>query len=105
MAQTFHKFKAESLDQAYKAMRKELGDEAIVLRTATVTEGGVLGFMARKMVELTASSSDKRVGGQRRRSPAEKKYLTAGRAPVSSTAGASTDPDKVAHYKRLILDA
>ena len=56
MTQKFYKFKAETLDDALKAMRKRLGNDAVVVRTATVVEGGILGVFGRKLVELTAAS-------------------------------------------------
>ena len=56
MRQRFHKFRASTLDDAYLAMRQSLGDEAIVVRTATVPDGGWLGrVLGQKSVELTAS--------------------------------------------------
>lgn len=58
MRQTFHKFRAQTLDQAYLSMRRSLGDEAIVVRTGTVPYGGLLGrFLGQTMVELTASAT------------------------------------------------
>ncbi len=58
MRQTFHKFRAQTLDQAYLAMRRRLGDEAIVVRTATVPYGGIMGrLLGQTMVELTASAT------------------------------------------------
>ena len=58
MRQTFHKFRAQTLDQAYLAMRRSLGDEAIVVRTATVPYGGIMGrLIVQTMVERTASST------------------------------------------------
>jgi len=58
MRQKFHKFRAQTLDQAYLSMRRSLGDEAIVVRTGTVPYGGLLGrFLGQTMVELTASAT------------------------------------------------
>ena len=85
MKQTFHKFKAETLEQAYRAMRQKLGDDAVVIRTANVTEGGILGgLFARTLVEITASAMDHELPiPQRTLSPAERKYLTSGRPSLS----------------------
>jgi len=56
MPQTFHTFRAPTLDQAYAQMRRRFGDEAIVVRTATVPDGGLLGrLLGKTSVEITAS--------------------------------------------------
>ena len=54
MEQRSHKFKAESFDAAYRQMVEALGKDAIVVNTAEVTEGGILGFLGQRMIELTA---------------------------------------------------
>lgn len=100
MAQTFHKFKAESLDQALRAMRKKLGAEAIVVRTATVTEGGILGVFGRQMVEVTASAPKPRPN-PRPLTSVEKKYRMSGAAPK----GDKQAQDKVAYFEKLIAEA
>ncbi len=113
MKQTFHKFKAETLEQAYRAMRQKLGDDAVVIRTANVTEGGILGgLFARTLVEITASAMDHELPiPQRKLSPAERKYLTAGRAsqgegPVDATPLGSDErvQETVAFFKNLVRE-
>jgi len=110
MAQTFHKFRAESLDKAYRAMRKRLGDEAIIVRTTTFKEGGFLGFLSRTVVEVTASApaSD---AITRPLSTAERKYLEAassGGVPTATAAPVGSEErvnDTVSYFQRIISDA
>lgn len=111
MAQTFHKFRAESLDKAYRAMRKRLGDEAIIVRTTTLKEGGFMGFLARTVVEVTASApaSD---AATRPLSTAERKYLEAaaasGGTPTASAAPVGSEErmnDTVSYFQKIISDA
>lgn len=111
MAQTFHKFRAESLDKAYRAMRKRLGDEAIIVRTTTFKEGGFLGFLGRTVVEVTASAPAPDAL-TRPLSSAERKYLeaaSAGGAPTTATAApVGSDErvqDTVSYFQQIISDA
>ncbi len=120
MRQTFHKFRAQTLDQAYLAMRRSLGDEAIVIRTATVPYGGIMGrLLGQTMVELTASSTVDEAAenaSSRRLSAIEKKYLATGRTADSyqpTLSAAARTPlgsdervsDTVAFFQRLIVEA
>lgn len=105
MAQTFHTFKAQTLEQAYRAMRQKLGDEAIVVRTATVTEGGVLGFLGHKRIELTASAPLSNPA-PRKRSAAERKYRASGAALQAPAVGSEERVrDTVAYFEKLVSEA
>ncbi len=55
MKQKLYKVRAASLDEAYEKMRRNFGEQAVVLGTQQTTEGGVLGLFGRKTVELTVS--------------------------------------------------
>lgn len=114
MRQTFHKFTAQTLDEAYLAMRRRLGDEAIVVRTATVPQGGLLArVLGQTKVELTASATvnDEPLKSARPLTPIEKKYALASRA--HQDVDTPTDPigsdarvrDSVAHFQRIITEA
>ena len=120
MRQTFHKFRAQTLDQAYLAMRRSLGDEAIVVRTGTVPYGGIMGrLLGQTMVELTASATvDEGAQGiaPRRLSAIEKKYLATGttadsyRPALSATGRTPVGSDErvsetVAFFQKLIAEA
>lgn len=51
------KFEAESLEDALKAIKKELGPDAIILKT--VTNKGLKGAFKKKRIEITAAISEK----------------------------------------------
>lgn len=112
MAQTLHRFKAESLDQAYRAMRRKLGDDAVVLRTTTVTEGGILGFLGTKMIEVTASSNGPSLL-PRKLSPVEKRYAAVSSAsldpvaprPRASRPNTLINEETLAYYEEIVQNA
>lgn len=106
MIQRFHTFRAETLDEAYRAMRAKLGDDALVVRTATVTEGGIFGFLARKRVEITAAAP---AAGERPLSLVEKRYR-ASEASRRAFSGVSVGSDArvqdtVAYFQKLVSEA
>lgn len=121
MSQEFHRFKAATFDDAYALMRRNLGDEAIVIRTTHVREGGVLGFLGKKLVELTASTPvARRDAASRGISAVERKYASASTgnlapAPRQAPVAAANDrgpvgsdetvAESVAYFKRLISEA
>ena len=51
------KFEANSLDEAFKKIKKELGPDAIILKT--VTNKGVKGIFKKSKIEITAAISEK----------------------------------------------
>lgn len=97
MSNTFHKFKAETFDEAYQQMVRALGKDAVVVNTTEVTEGGVFGFLGNKMIELTASVPG--AAAPRRPSLPEKKYQAA------AIASDETVQDTVAYFRQLVEDA
>jgi len=116
MRQRFHKFRAATLDEAYLAMREKLGDEAIVVRTATVPHGGWVGrLIGQKAVEVTASVTIDDDGPVRARplSPVEKKYRSgASRPAVAASASAdeavgsdATVRDTVDFFRKVVTQA
>ncbi len=114
MRQRFHKFRASTLDDAYQAMRKSLGDEAIVVRTATVAEGGWLGrVLGQKSIELTASvtvDDDPALSRARTISPAERRYQSARAtsAPLPELDQPGSDDrvrETVAFFRKLVSEA
>jgi flagellar biosynthesis protein FlhF len=110
MKQKFHTFKGVTLEDAYRAMRKKLGEDALVIRTRSYIQGGFWGsWFGRKMVEITASSLDQESPYHSRPlSPAEKKYLASG-TKVDINAMPASEPikpntDKIAQFQKLIRD-
>lgn len=55
MKQKLYKVRAGSLDEAYEKLRRNFGEQAVVLGTQQTTEGGLLGLFGRKVVEITVS--------------------------------------------------
>lgn len=49
-------YRASSIGEALAAVKKDLGREAVILHTRQVRVGGILGFGARAVVEVTASN-------------------------------------------------
>lgn len=92
-------FRGPTLDQAYRAMRAEMGEDAVVLRTAEVKQTGLWGWLGAKEIELTAAAP-KKPGAERAPSRAEKKYLSNANA---GTGEARTDT--VAYFQQLVSDA
>ena len=116
MAQEFHRFKAKSLDEAYNLMREQLGEDAVVVRTTQVKDGGIFGFMGRRLIELTATGSAAQ-GPTRKRSAVERRYAGTS-LPTPSKASAPAAPpvkaavgsdeavaDSVAYFQQLVTDA
>ena len=54
------KFIAADMSQALALVKKSLGDEAVILRTRKVRKGGLVSFLSREMVEVTAASPDRK---------------------------------------------
>ncbi len=53
------KFIAPTIVEALAEIKKELGDDAVILRTKTVRKSGVLSFLAKDCVEVMAASPDR----------------------------------------------
>jgi flagellar biosynthesis protein FlhF len=48
-------FRAQSIAEALSAVKKDLGRNAVILHTRTMKQGGLLGFGAKQIFEITAS--------------------------------------------------
>ncbi|MBX7256129.1 MAG: flagellar biosynthesis protein FlhF [Candidatus Hydrogenedentes bacterium] len=120
MTQEFHRFRGSTFDDAYTLMRRKLGDDAVVIRTTHVREGGVLGFLGKKLVELTASAPVARKEFPTRSlGAAERKYantLSGNLAPAPRTVPPAakenapvgsdeTVADSVAYFRQLVSEA
>ncbi len=100
MAQQLKKVRGRTLTQAYEAMRAKYGDEAVVIGTHTVTEGGVLGIFGRRVIELTVSVPRNELAPPRKPSPAEKKY-----ASNSTLARKPEVNETVQYFEQIVRDA
>ncbi len=50
-------YRATSIADALSDIKRELGPDAVILHTRSLKEGGIFGFRARRVVEITASSA------------------------------------------------
>lgn len=114
MAQQLKKYAAPSLDAAYKQMRHDLGDSAVVINAIERRDSGLRGMLGRKIIELTASvNAPEHAPVVRKPSPAERKYLSHqhgknAAAPAPSTVPIGSDEavnETVAYFKQLVADA
>jgi len=49
-------YQAQTMAQALASVRRDLGKEAVILNTRTIRKGGFLGFGAKNIIEITATS-------------------------------------------------
>jgi len=59
-------YRAPSMADALGLVKKDLGKDAVILHTRSVKVGGVLGFGAKTLVEITASDESVPMARQRR---------------------------------------
>lgn len=114
MAQKLFKVKAATLEEAYERMRRQFGDDAIVLNTRQTVEGGVFGLFGKRVVEVTVSVTEG--GPTRERSVAEKRYAQHANynetiqspraaAPQRSTPLPTPAPDNLKYLEDLVRQA
>ena len=104
MGQEFHRFRGASLNEAYLRMREKLGDNAIVLRTTQVRENGLLGFLGKKMIEVTAAAPPQAPRPKAQPVPAPARAY-AERAPRTGMASDQTVADSVAYFRGVVNEA
>jgi len=66
------KYLAPTMKEALEKMKKDLGSEAVILGSRKISRGGLLDFLGKDMVELTATTEEG-VLSQKRRSPVKEK--------------------------------
>jgi len=49
-------YQAQTMAEALASVRKDLGKDAVILNTRTLKKGGLFGFRAKNLVEITATS-------------------------------------------------
>lgn len=101
MAQQFHKIRARTLAEAWRQVRRQFGPEALVINTSEVREGGLMGLLGRKMVEVTASvPADSLAAQVRTPSSAERRYAETSRVQAPARPG-----ETVEYFEKLVRDA
>jgi flagellar biosynthesis protein FlhF len=103
MRQRFYKIKADTLEDAYRHMRRRFGHEAIVISTRQTTEGGLLGYFGRKQVEITAAVTERPEVGERPQSAVERRYAE-NAGPVTPRVDLSEGPSRQ-DLETLLRDA
>jgi flagellar biosynthesis protein FlhF len=98
MEQRFQTFRAATLDEAYREMRRQLGEEAVVVRTGQVRAAGIRGWFGKPLVELVACAPA--LESRRALSPVERKYVA-----QSQVGSDSNVTDTVAYFRQLVSDA
>ncbi len=92
-------FKAGNMKDAMAAMKKELGEEAVILHSKKYKEGGLLGIGSREVVEITAaveeSSLPKKTEPQRLKHPTVATSSILSRYKTDGTAQAVAGAEKV----------
>ncbi len=97
MNDKFHTFRGSSLEDAFRAMRGKLGEGAVVVRTTTVRDNGLMGLLGRKVYELTASAPS--TPQPRRLSPVEKRYT------ATKTGSDENIRETVTYFRQIVADA
>lgn len=52
------KFVAETMNEALLQVKQELGEDAVILQSRTIEKSGLLSFMKKAMIEVTAATPD-----------------------------------------------
>ncbi len=55
------KFTAETMPEALRMVKQELGEDAVILQSRKVDKGGLLSFMGKQVIEVTAATPDEHV--------------------------------------------
>jgi len=55
------RFTAPEMKQALAMVKRSLGEDAVILKTRKVKKGGLLSFLSRELIEVTAASPDRKL--------------------------------------------
>ena len=104
MGQEFHRFRGASLNEAYHRMREKLGSDAVVLRTTQVREQGLLGFLGKKVIEVTAAVAPAASRPKAQPAPAAARAYSE-TAHTTRVGSDETVADSVAYFQKIVSDA
>lgn len=51
------RYVAEDMGEAMAKIKRDMGNDAVILNTKTIKKGGFLGLFSKKMIEITAASN------------------------------------------------
>jgi flagellar biosynthesis protein FlhF len=78
-------FEGSSIFEAYSKLKRELGNDAVILSTKNIKRGGILGFWGQKVIQITASDDVKAPSRSRTpETPLPKKAEVVPKAPVET---------------------
>lgn len=76
------KFKAETMQEAMKKIRSDLGQNAVILNSKVVYSGGFLGLFKKKMIEVLAGVDDEPLFPERSRAPENPQASSTAMEPI-----------------------
>ncbi|MBP3780579.1 MAG: flagellar biosynthesis protein FlhF [Selenomonas sp.] len=96
--------KASSMKEAMEQVKDELGSDAVILHTKKYREGGIMGYNAKEVVEVTAAieenNDDSRIKARAKRSlPVDKDKAAGGHFDVVSPAAPVMPSNVLNQYK------
>ncbi|MDQ0245701.1 flagellar biosynthesis protein FlhF [Bacillus fengqiuensis] len=80
------KYMASSMPEAMNKIRKELGDDAVILNSRVVHTGGVFGLFRKKSIEVIAAI-DSRPINPKKKQPPEEKPISLSLSPTAQKPG------------------
>jgi flagellar biosynthesis protein FlhF len=98
------RYRRKTLQEALRAVRDELGPDALVLSTREVLADGVRGWIGRREVEVTAAAERPRVSGSRHAEAESEAAWLAGRTPAEAAVNRAT-AEMAARLRATGLDA
>ncbi|QGG48188.1 flagellar biosynthesis protein FlhF [Heliorestis convoluta] len=84
------RFVAKTMQEAMNKMKSEMGQDAVILHTRKIKEGGIMGFFAKEMFEVTGAIENIPVGAKKKATNPPKLQ------PVVEEALAALENDKTA---------
>jgi flagellar biosynthesis protein FlhF len=67
------RYRRDTMSEALRAVREELGPDALVLSTHVVRTGGLFGWLGRRQIEITAAAPRPELSGGRHRESASRR--------------------------------
>lgn len=78
------KYTASTMPEAMEKIRRDLGEDAVILHSREINKGGFLGFFTKKSLEVTAASDPESVSSSPRLSRADQSELSVANAQTKS---------------------
>jgi flagellar biosynthesis protein FlhF len=106
MGQQLRVFRAETLDAAYRQMRQELGEEAVVVNAVERSGSGVRGLLGKRVAEVTAALTvPDPPPAARKPTPLERKYLSQAGNAAPAVGSDAAVKDTVEYFQQIVTQA